>query len=141
MSADRRRPSLWPRRPIRARCPCSAPMAVAFTATRALTACAPCVTRSICRGRTTPQSPPWLLSVRTAESAAVNCRCVEPGAFDSFFLHFYFLSVFLSLLPSFSPPPGGSSGPSAEAAAIQRLEATLSNAAAASSAEVSDALR
>ncbi|XP_075885460.1 AN1-type zinc finger protein 5-like [Nelusetta ayraudi] len=35
---------------------------------------------------------------------------------------------------------GGSSGPSAEAAAIQRLEATLSNAAAASSAEVSDAL-
>lgn len=99
MSADRRRPSLWPRRPTRARCPCSAPMAVAFTATRALTACAPCVTRSICRGRT-PESPPWLLSVRTAESAAVSCQCVEPGAFNSFFLHFYFLSVSLSFLLS-----------------------------------------
>lgn len=73
LSADRREPSRWPRRPIRARCPCSAPMAADFTATRALTACAPCVTRSICRGRTTPESPPWLLSVRTAKSAAVNC--------------------------------------------------------------------
>lgn len=73
-------------------------MAVAFTATRALTACAPCVTRSICRGRTTPESPPWLLSVRTAKST-VNCQCVEPGAFNSFFLHFYCLSFCLSLLP------------------------------------------
>lgn len=92
------------------------------------------------------------------------------SSFASFFLYFFvsvflsfcfslhfcffplvFFPVLLSLLLFLSLPPGGSSGTSVEASAIQRLEATLTNAAAAaveaaaasspSAAEVSEALR
>lgn len=93
--------SRWPRRPIRARCPCSAPMAAVFMATHAPTVCAPCVTRSICRDRTTPESPPWLLLVRTTELSMMSLipplllSILSPFQFNSLSLFFFFFSPFV----------------------------------------------
>lgn len=122
----RQQTSQWPRRQIRVQFLCSVPLAVVSMATPGLMACALCATRSTCQDRTMEESVPWALWVRPAVILLHMHRKKMPPSVHSCTP----VPVWLLYTVECSPS-GSSSGSTAEASAIQRLEATLHNAAAA----------